>query len=77
MIIMMILEDCSMCLNQKKTDDSFGGKRNNYIEYISEGDEYKNLSLEEYLDIIRPYLKDMINDHKTSGESKIQLVVLN
>ena len=28
-----------MCLNQKKkTDDSFRGRRNNYIEYISEGD---------------------------------------
>ena len=61
----------------KKTDDSFGGRRNNYIEYISKGDEYKNLSPEEYLDIIRPYLKDLINDHKTSGEWKIQLVILN
>ena len=64
-------------LNQKKTDDSFGGKKNGYIEYISERDEYKTLSPEEYLDIIRPYLKDLINDHKTSGEWKIQLVMLN
>ena len=38
----------------KKYDDSFDGSKNNYIEYISEGDEYKNLSPEEYLDIIRP-----------------------
>ena len=30
----------------KKTDDSFGGKKNSYIEYISEGNEYKNLSPE-------------------------------
>ena len=28
----------------KKTDDSFGGRRNNYTEYISKGDEHKNLS---------------------------------
>ena len=25
----------------KKTDEGFGGRRNNYIEYISEGYEYK------------------------------------
>ena len=52
----------------RKIDDSFGGRRNKYTEYISEGDEHKNLSPEEYLDKIRPYLKDLINDHKTSGE---------
>ena len=34
----------------------------NYIEYESKG---YNLSPEEYLDIIKPYLSDMINDHKT------------
>ena len=33
----------------KKTDNSFDGRRNNYIEYISKGDEYKDLSTEEYL----------------------------
>ena len=61
----------------KKTDDGFDFRRNNYIEYISEGDEYKNLLSEEYLGTIRPYLKDLINDHKTSGEWKIQLEMLN
>ena len=44
----------------KKTDDSFGGRRNNYIEHISEGDDNENLSPREYLDIIRPYLIDNI-----------------
>ena len=29
-----------------------------------------NLSPKEYLDIIRPYLSDMINDHKTQIEGK-------
>ena len=35
----------------------------------------KNLSTKEYLDIIRPYLSDMINDHKTQSEWKIQLTM--
>ena len=61
----------------RKTDDSFDGRRNNYIECISEGDEHKNLSPGEYLDMIRPYLEDLINNHKTSGEWKIQLVMIN
>ena len=61
----------------KKTDNSFGSRRNNYIEYISEGYDNENLSPEEYLSIIRPYLTDLINDHKTSGEWKIQLVMIN
>ena len=30
---------------------------------------------EEYLDIIRPYLSDMINDHNTQSEWKIQLTM--
>ena len=61
----------------KKTDNSFGGRRNNYIEYISEGYDNENLLPEEYLSIIRPYLIDLINDHKTFGEWKIQLVMIN
>ena len=28
----------------KKTDEGFDGRKNNYIEYISEGDDNKNLS---------------------------------
>ena len=35
----------------------------------------KNLSPKEYLDMIRPYLSDMINDHKTRREWKIQLTM--
>ena len=49
--------------------------KNNYIEYESKGDKNKNLSSEEYLDIIRPYLSEMINDHKTQSECKIQLTM--
>ena len=61
----------------KKTDESFAGRRNNYTEYISKGDDNKNLMLEEYLDIIRPYLNDLTNNHKAFGEWKIQMVILN
>ena len=37
------------------------------------GDKNKNLSIEEYIDIIRPYLRDIKNNHKTQGECKISL----
>ena len=45
-----------------------GAFNNNYIEYESRGDKDKNLSLEGYLDIIRPFLEDMINNHRAHGE---------
>ena len=47
------------------------GYNNNYIEYRSEGD--KLLTVEEYLALIEPYLRELINDHKSKGEWKIQL----
>ena len=52
-----------------RTDDGFAGRRNNCIEYKSKGDRYENLSPKEYLEIIGPYLKDLINDHKPIDES--------
>ena len=45
------------------------------MEYESKGDKDKNVSPEDYLDIIRPYLRDMIDNHKTHGEWKIQLTM--
>ena len=47
----------------------------NYNEYKSNGDRNKTLSVEEYLDKIRPYLKDIINDLKKSDTCKIQLTI--
>ena len=44
----------------------------NYIEYKSNGDKNKNLSPKEYLDMIEPYLSDIINDYK---KWKIQLAM--
>ena len=56
-----------------KANDAFN---NNYIEYESKGDKNKTLSIKEYLNMIRPYLRDIINDHKTQGEWKIQLTMV-
>ena len=46
-----------------------------YIEYESKGDKKKNLSPKEYFSVIRPYLSDMINDHKAQSEREIQLTM--
>ena len=48
-----------------KTGYAFDG---GYIEYKSREDKDNNLSLEEYLNIIRSYLRDIIDNHKTHGE---------
>ena len=58
-----------------KTNDAFNS---NYIEYEYKGDKNKTLSIKEYLNMIRPYLRDIINDHKTQGEWKFhscQLII--
>ena len=47
---------------------------NNYIEYKSNGDRNKILSVKEYLDEIKPYLKD-ISNLKKSDTWKIQLTI--
>ena len=49
----------------------------NYIEYGSNGDRNKNLSLKEYLDKIKPYLKDIIIDLKESDTWKISVNTYN
>ena len=52
------------------TDGAFN---NNYLQYKSLGgkDKDKNLSIKEYLYMIRPYLIDIINNHKTQGKWRI------
>ena len=44
----------------------------NYKYYESRGDKDKKLSPEQYLDMIKAYLTDLTNDHK-SKEWKIQI----
>ena len=74
-----------------KADGSFSGNRNSYTVYTRREDRYENLSPEEYLNMIRPYLRDLVNRHKPTseltnetynrnderGEWKIQLVMYN
>ena len=45
----------------------------NYIKYESKGGKGKNFSPKEQLNMIRPYLSDMIINYKTQGEWEIQL----
>ena len=45
-------------------DRGFVGEINNYIKYIGEGDKNEKLSPGEYLNMIRPDLRDLINRHK-------------
>ena len=56
----------------KKTVSAFNNK---YIQYESIGDKDKNLSIKDYIDIIRSYLCDIRNNHKTQGEWKIHLTM--
>ena len=72
-----------------KTDGGFAGRNNNYIEYKSKGGRYENLSPKEYLNMIRSYLRDLIDQHKpiaelnnnnnkkNRAEWKIQLTIQN
>ena len=38
------------------------------MEYRSKGDTYESLSPKKYLNVIRPYLRDLINKHKPTAE---------
>ena len=48
-----------------------GSFNNNYTQYESRGEKDKILTIKKYLDKIKPYLNDMINDHKTQGTLRI------
>ena len=60
------------CYKPKTTLDAFN---NNYIQYESIEHKDKGLTIKKYLDMIRPYLSDMVNDHKTQDEWKVQLTI--
>ena len=48
---------------------------NSYIQSKSNKDKNRILSVEEYLDKIKPNLRDIINDLKQPGTWKIQLTI--
>ena len=52
-----------------------GAFNDNYVEYKSDSERDKSISIKTYLDKIREHLRKMINDKKKSGEWKIQLVI--
>ena len=78
-----ILRDIKNLFEHEKEENYYKPVRlsnfwsNNYIEYESNGDRNKTLSVEEYLNKIRPYLKDIINNLKKSDTWKIQLTIAN
>ena len=47
-----------------RTDSGFAEKNDNYIEYTSNADRYENLSPKEYPNVIRQYLRDLIDENK-------------
>ena len=62
---MSIDEDCYKPIITK------GAFNNNYIQYESKRDKGKNLSIEKYLNMIKPYLSNIINDHNTQAKWNI------
>ena len=50
---------------------------NNDIEYDSNGDRNKTLTVEEYLEKTGPYVNNIINILKKSDKWKIQLTIAN
>ena len=61
-----IITDIRTLVEQEKEEDYYEPKRvynfwnNNYIDYGSDGDKNENLLLKEYLNKIKPYLRDII-----------------
>ena len=52
-------EDCYKPIIAKSAFDC------SYIQYESKGDKGKNLSIKKYCNIVKPYLSNVINNHKT------------
>ena len=48
-----------------------GGLNNNYTQYESKGDKRKNISIKKYLNMIRPYLNNIIIDQNTQVKWRI------
>ena len=64
-----INEDYYKPIKTKSTFDD------NHVEYEIKGGKHKNLYITDYLDIIKPFLKEMINNDKARGEWEIQLTM--
>ena len=75
-----IIRDIRTLFEQHK-EDYYKPKRvsyfwnNNYIEYEGNGDKNRNLSLDEYLKKVEPYLRNIITDLQNSDPQTIQLTI--
>ena len=59
----IVLRSINNMLEYKKEEENYYKPvRVNYTEHESDGDKNNNLSLDEYLNEIKPYLKDIIID---------------
>ena len=65
------LSDLSIDEDYYKPIITNGSFNNNYIQYESKRNKNKIFTPSEYLDMIRPYLSGIINDHKVRGEWRI------
>ena len=52
-----------------------GAFSDNFVEYQSNGNRNRSISIARYLNNIREHLRKLINDKKKSGEWKIQLIM--
>ena len=74
-----IIRDIRSLFEQQEEKDYYKPKRvsnfwdNNYIEYESNGDKNRNLSLDKYLNKIEPYLRNITIDLQNFDTWKIQL----
>ena len=77
----MIVRDIRNLFENEKEENYYKPVRvsnfwsKNYIEYEINGDRNKTLSVEECLNKIRPYLKDITNNLKKSDTWKFQLTI--
>ena len=62
------LFDLSIDENYHRPIITNGAFNNNYIQYESRGNKDKILAANEFLHLIRPYVSDMINNHKAQDE---------
>ena len=56
----------------KEIKSAFGSS---YVLYESRGDKDNMLTIHEYFHKIKPYLEDMIDNYKSKGKWKIQIVM--
>ena len=65
-----IIRDLRVLYEPEEEEDSYKPQKvkgtfdDEYIEFESNGDKGKSLSIEEYFNMIRPYLSGIIDDHQ-------------